>query len=267
MTQKMEKIITTACGIVLSVLVTVAGLCLAGACVVLWRAGGDDPFTREGVAAALKRIALPLYICLGGVLAVGLFSLLLPASRATQRPMPDRREARDRALSAIQPDTLDAETAALLAAEGKRRRAWRLACGILMAVAALLVLLYLLIPTNFDAATVTADVIAATCVALPAAGVAAAAGILLSAKQDASYKAEANALRLSRTKGAYPAKKGDLRRSREQNDRRARITRIATRSAVAFFGVLFVVLGVLNGGMLDVLEKAAKICTECIGLG
>ncbi len=31
--------------------------------------------------------------------------------------------------------------------------------------------------------------------------------------------------------------------------------------------LLLIVLGVLNGGMLDVLTKAVKICSECIGLG
>lgn len=30
---------------------------------------------------------------------------------------------------------------------------------------------------------------------------------------------------------------------------------------------LFIVLGVLNGGLNDVLVKAINICTECIGLG
>lgn len=32
-------------------------------------------------------------------------------------------------------------------------------------------------------------------------------------------------------------------------------------------GVLLIVLGILNGGMQDVLTKAVKICSECIGLG
>ncbi|MBQ1410176.1 MAG: thioredoxin [Oscillospiraceae bacterium] len=32
-------------------------------------------------------------------------------------------------------------------------------------------------------------------------------------------------------------------------------------------GILLVVLGVLNGGARDVLAKAVKICSECIGLG
>ena len=31
--------------------------------------------------------------------------------------------------------------------------------------------------------------------------------------------------------------------------------------------VLFIVLGVMNGGLYDVLVKAINICTECIGLG
>ncbi len=31
--------------------------------------------------------------------------------------------------------------------------------------------------------------------------------------------------------------------------------------------LLLIVLGILNGGMLDVLVKAVNICSECIGLG
>ena len=32
-------------------------------------------------------------------------------------------------------------------------------------------------------------------------------------------------------------------------------------------GIAGTALGVLNGGMADVLGKAIRICTECIGLG
>ena len=31
--------------------------------------------------------------------------------------------------------------------------------------------------------------------------------------------------------------------------------------------IFFIVLGIMNGGLLDVLAKAVKICSECIGLG
>ena len=38
-------------------------------------------------------------------------------------------------------------------------------------------------------------------------------------------------------------------------------------AALFFAAVLLIVLGVLNGGAQDVLTKAVKICSECIGLG
>lgn len=42
---------------------------------------------------------------------------------------------------------------------------------------------------------------------------------------------------------------------------------LAFRLALIAVGVLFVVIGALNGGAWDVLVKAVNICTECIGLG
>jgi hypothetical protein len=38
-------------------------------------------------------------------------------------------------------------------------------------------------------------------------------------------------------------------------------------AALFCIGVLLVVLGAANGGAADVLAKAVKICSECIGLG
>ena len=40
-----------------------------------------------------------------------------------------------------------------------------------------------------------------------------------------------------------------------------------SRITLAVIGVLLVIVGVGNGGMADVLEKAVQICTQCIGLG
>ena len=38
-------------------------------------------------------------------------------------------------------------------------------------------------------------------------------------------------------------------------------------AALLAAGSVLIVLGVLNGGARDVLAKAVKICSECIGLG
>jgi len=39
------------------------------------------------------------------------------------------------------------------------------------------------------------------------------------------------------------------------------------RTVLYLLAVLLIALGVMNGGMWDVLVKAINICTECIGLG
>ena len=63
------------------------------------------------------------------------------------------------------------------------------------------------------------------------------------------YKTERKAIR---DKAAEAAK-----------ERKLRITRIAFLAAA----VIFVIAGIFNGSMIDMLKKAVKICTECIGLG
>jgi hypothetical protein len=45
-----------------------------------------------------------------------------------------------------------------------------------------------------------------------------------------------------------------------------RIVLIA-RCTVPVIAIVFIILGVNNGGMSDVLQKAVRICTECIGMG
>lgn len=39
------------------------------------------------------------------------------------------------------------------------------------------------------------------------------------------------------------------------------------RGVLACVGIAFVIVGICNGGMADVFEKARNICTQCIGLG
>ena len=42
---------------------------------------------------------------------------------------------------------------------------------------------------------------------------------------------------------------------------------LGVRIGLGVVGIVFVVVGILNGGMADVLTKAINICTQCIGLG
>lgn len=49
--------------------------------------------------------------------------------------------------------------------------------------------------------------------------------------------------------------------------RYANLTLWSARGVVAIVGIVFVITGIFNGGMADVLKKAINICTQCIGLG
>ena len=43
--------------------------------------------------------------------------------------------------------------------------------------------------------------------------------------------------------------------------------RVLIRRVLFAAAICFVVMGIFNGSMRDVLVKAIKICTECVGLG
>lgn len=43
--------------------------------------------------------------------------------------------------------------------------------------------------------------------------------------------------------------------------------RTLIQAAVGVLGVLALILGLLQGGYSDTLQKAVRICLECIGIG
>ena len=56
--------------IALSCVIVLAGICLMVACISIYRSG-DEPFSREAVAAAFAPISIPVYLCLAMVLMLG----------------------------------------------------------------------------------------------------------------------------------------------------------------------------------------------------
>lgn len=58
----------------------------------------------------------------------------------------------------------------------------------------------------------------------------------------------------------------EAERSTAREEAAAKNIRIA-RLAVLILAVIFVIAGVINGSMEDMIIKAVNICTECVGLG
>ena len=77
-----------------------------------------------------------------------------------------------------------------------------------------------------------------------------------------SAECELKLLRDAVANGTPIAKAGTL----DESEREVNTVKIA-RLAILAVAIVFVIIGIFNGGMADVLAKAVKICTECIGLG
>ena len=72
---------------------------------------------------------------------------------------------------------------------------------------------------------------------------------------------------------AENAKKGVVVKARnkqktaKETARHNERTTLFVRVAIGVVAIVFIVIGIANGGMADVLGKAINICTQCIGLG
>lgn len=259
MTNERIKKIHRIYGILLSLVLVAAGICLIVACVGVYR-GGDAPlYSREEVAAAFRPIAAPVYAAL--VLAVGgaVLHLLLPTEeerlRAPYRPARVLRSLRRRAVL-----TEEQQHAARKAQ--KARRLHNVITALLAAVGAAVFLLYALDGSHFPPSDGIKEglndaMIRAMWVLLPCLAVPFAYGVFTAYYCRRSMEGE-----IALLKGADLSGKPT-----EQPPAKGGFPLTAVRCALLAVGLFLLIYGFATGGIADVLTKAVNICTECIGLG
>lgn len=203
-------------------------------------------YTWENVGGRLSALALPL----GGYAVLLLAAVIASAGRTPeQSPRAQTPANRLRLMKRRFPQLPESALA-----EEKRRRNVLLAMGAALLVCCGMCLVYLLNGSNFvswDLETVMGDLLLhiAPWVVLGFAVIYAASVVC-----DRSMLRECEALRGQAASAAIPEKRRALP---------VGWVRVPLYAAA----VLFILLGVLNGGWYDVLVKAINICTECIGLG
>lgn len=210
-------------------------------------------YSQEIVAEHFAVIAVPVYIYLACiVLGLGMW-LAHPAEAPRPRPFCGPEET----LRKLRPALADQPQA--VAAMDKERRLRRIVRGIegaVIAVCAAISADYLLREEHFsswDLESVMADMMLAV---VP--WVVLAFAVACAASEICGRSA---AREIVQGKNAAVGKKPV-----DPPDRHSRCLP-AVRIVLYAAAVALVVLGILNGGMRDVLIKAINICTECIGLG
>jgi hypothetical protein len=266
MTTQTKGRIHLICGILLSVLILAVGVCFALSCISIYQSGAT-PFTRESISTHFARIAIPTYICIAGVIGGAVLSLALPVDGVKVKSRRDPEDALHKLSARLDLTTCDESTAAALRSERKWRRRVTVILTVLAGMTLLPALLWCVDPAHFSIENLSEDIKTAALFILPCAVV--SLGLLTGerllrhasvARETATVKAALVAMKGT----AKPTEKANPDKKKWSSDPRFVW---GVRGAILVVGVVFIVLGALNGGMADVLGKAIRICTECIGLG
>ncbi len=260
MSDKLKKRIHLIYGTVLSSLLILTGMLLMASCVSVYKLG-DRPFTSENISSAFSKIAIPVWVTVGAVITGAVLQLLLPAVDSKPKALRDKKVI----LSCLQ-EKLDVkscrqETIHAINKEQKLRAVLRAVAVILCVISALPAVLYSFNFNNFNE-NLNASVIAACAWVLPCSFIIMGICVVLTYLENASFDRHIGHVRvaLSESKGTSAVETSPHRRSR------AKIV-TGIRIALAVITLVFIIVGIFNGGMADVLTKAVNICTECIGLG
>ena len=252
-----------ALSLALSLTLAIAAVWYIISCVSIYSGGGATPFTRETVAAELKRL-LPISIIAAVLMiAAGTLSLF------TGKPKPTVIRIKSRTLVKITEKKLSAEHLSadyrdLCLREAAFRATTMTAIAAVSTVIAAVALIIIIDPSRYTVADVNTDIAYSTVYA-GAATLLILAGVYTSSiVNELSYRRvlepSREELSRQRAEGITPPPCDEAPLGEGHTVMLARLIIIAV-------AIAFIIIGIFNGGMADVLGKAVRICTECIGLG
>lgn len=252
-----KKHIKRAYGIVLSAVMILAGICLMIACYGIYRSG-DQPYSRESVAAAFSQIAFPVYLCL--VLMIGGFILALIIPDEIKKVKPGRQTVLilQRLHEKTDLSQCDASIRNAIAMQQKRRRRGRLITTAALALGSVVFLIHALNLGHFTTEDINGSVVGAVSLLLPCMAVPFACAVFTVYDSKASMEKEIALLKDAHAPVQVPA-------APVSAQRRSPVP--AIRCCLLILGAVMLLYGCFTGGTADVLTKAINICTECVGLG
>lgn len=245
--------------IILSMFLVIAGLLLIIACVSIYNSG-DNPFSRESVADAFSKIAIPVYICI--ILTIIGFVIDIIFTKNIEKKSPIKSYEyilnimyKKRELTEDTPK-LSEEITQL---KGKRKRLSIIRYSVIL-ICGIIFLLYALNSNNFSQTDINGSVIKAMLVLLPCLIVSFIVTLVTMIYNDMYLRNEIELIKLA-----------PLKKTSDTNNNPNKVTNqkpmLIGRYIILALGLALLIFGFVTGGTVDVLTKAINICTECIGLG
>lgn len=271
MTQETVRRVRFWYGIFLSVFTAVVGiLFLAEVSDIYFGATGKPIFTREKVWAHLFPVLIPFCFWIAAVIAGFVLSVVMPYTPKEKRK-PNAENTLKKLITRIpqgEGDEYRENMNRVRKAEKARIVVWCVCAAVCLA-GAIYSLVYLFTPSHFTTTNFNAEVLEMAKHVLPWVVVSfllcigAAIFERELAKRELPYVKKLVAMR-----GAPLEKKEcALASAYAACVKQQRWIVLGVRIGIAVLGIVFLALGIVNGGADNVLLKATKICTECIGLG
>lgn len=247
--------------ILLSVMLVVAGISLITACVGIYFSG-EQPFSREAVAAAFSGIAIPVYLCLALVIGGFILDGVSPLERKKVPVQKQYGVILARLHNKLALDNCEETWRSAILAEQKKRKLFNSVSLGLLIMGSVIFLCYGLNSSNFHQSEINSSMIRAMWVFLPCLAVPFGWAVLSAYLNKASMKKEIELVKNAITAGAQSEAAKDAAPIKDTGK-----YLLLLRCGLLIVGIGILVYGFLAGGTSDVLTKAINICTECVGLG
>lgn len=205
-------------------------------------------YRADDVGARLKKLALPLGICAAAVIAAAVVQTSVPDAKEKHTLTAENRLRLMKARAGEMPPEA--------VKEARLRRSLRIGAAALIILCAAPAAVWLLDKRNFASQDLERVMGSMLCAVGPWVLAGLAVHFIASELCSRSMERECETLR-----GA----KGAAQQPSAPAPKAFPLT--AVRVTIFAAAAAFIVLGVMNGGLRDVLIKAINICTECIGLG
>ena len=250
--------------LVLSLVIAITAICYIVGCISIYTAGNDPMYSREIVNEKLAELAPISIICIILVIAAGVLSLFVDAPK--RKAIPLRKSVLLRLTEKrLAGHTLSEEFVSSRKREEKYRKIiFYIALGTVIAVAAV-ALIFILDPSRYTSDDINLDIAYSVVIGAVATFISFAACFAASMLLDRSYvreqeSAKTEILRIKESDEAAIIDEPECPRGEGHMT-------LIIRFTILIVSIVFIILGIFNGGMADVLGKAVRICTECIGLG
>ena len=225
---------------------------------------GDRPFTPDSISAAFSKIQIILYVTIGGVVIGGLLKIFLPLDEPKLKANISNITALKRLEDKYDISACEKEDVATY----KKAKTLRLVCKIvaiaLCSILSLPALIIALLPSSYTM-DYNPSVVNLCYLIIPSFIVCALIALAYVLSNDILINTQVSSLKALVAQGKVT--KVEKNECTACKERKERYKIASARIIIAAVALIFIVLGIFNGGMADVLSKAINICTECIGLG